>query len=74
VAPETGRDGTVDLVDALTTSTGGFHCMGCEAAPESYHSNPLVGQGGTEEEVFLLHFGELVNGPGYRLFDFVKKE
>jgi len=67
VAPEGGRDGLPEFINAMKTE--GFECVSEEIAPAEYSENPL--KNGDEEDCFL-HFHELM-GTVYVLYEFRRR-
>ncbi|KAL7471716.1 hypothetical protein ACHAXS_012014 [Conticribra weissflogii] len=67
VAPEGGRDGLPEFINAMKTE--GFECVSEEIAPGEYSENPL--KNGDEEDCFL-NFHELM-GTVYVLYEFRRR-
>jgi len=65
VAPDTGRDGMVDLASAL--SEAGIDCVDRTPAPPRYFANPLTG---VDEDQFVLHFYDLSARQPHSLYTF----
>lgn len=66
-APNTGRDGMSDLIEALTAVK--IVCSEIIAVPDAFYENPLRD---VDEDYFVLHFYDLCAKQPHTLYKFTR--